>query len=220
MPNILTIAYSVEGPTDVRFLQNIIQRTFEEVALLCVGDVEVFEAMPISNPKKGNFMDNAIEIARQADEMGINVLCIHTDADSDSDENAFSHKINPAFDAILKSKLPICKNLVAIVPIQMSEAWMLADRGALKSELGTQKRDADLGIARKPETVADPKFAIAEAIRLAQTDKPKKSRCITISDLYQPIGQKIRLEVLDTLPSYLKFKTSVTDALKKLNYIQ
>ena len=111
MPNILTIAYSVEGPTDVRFLQNIIQRTFEEVALLCVGDVEVFEAMPISNPKKGNFMDNAIEIARQADEMGINVLCIHTDADSDSDENAFYHKINPAFDAILKSKLPICKNL-------------------------------------------------------------------------------------------------------------
>jgi Domain of unknown function (DUF4276) len=220
MPNILTIAYSVEGSTDVRFLQGVIQRTFEEAALLCDGDIDAFPAIPIPNPKKGNFIENTIEIARQANDMGINVLCIHSDADSGSDDSAFEYKIDPAFRVVHDSLLPICKNLVAIVPVQMSEAWMLADRPVLKNEMGTDRKDADLGIAKKPETIADPKFAIEEAVRKAQVDKPKKSRTITIGDLYQPIGQKIRLNVLDGLPSYRKFKLGVEASSRKLNYLK
>lgn len=219
MPNILTIAYSVEGPTDVRFLHNIIQRTFEEIAFLCDGEIDVYQATHIPNPKKGGYVDNVIEIARQANDMGINVLCIHADADADRDLSAFENRINPAFDAVKKSPLSLCKNLVAIVPVQMSEAWMLADPDLLRDELDTKKSNAYLGIARAPETIADPKMVIQEAVSLSQNDKPKKSRTLTIGELYQPIGQKISLEALDALPSYRKFKSSVTQVFRQLNYL-
>ncbi len=219
MPNILTIAYSVEGPTDVRFLQNVIQRTFEEIAFLCEGEIDVFQAIHIPSPRKGNFTDNIVDIARQAREMGIHVLCIHTDADANSDGDAFDYKIDPAFSTVRDSSQNVCKNLVAIVPVQMSEAWMLADRDLLKEEIDTTRSDADLGISRKLEAIANPKLLIEEAVRLSQSDKPRKSRNIAIGDLYQPIGQKISLAALDALPSYRKFKASVETAFRHLNYL-
>lgn len=39
-----------------------------------------------------------------------------------------------------------------IETIQMVEAWMLADKELLKSEIGTQKSDFELGILRAPKT--------------------------------------------------------------------
>lgn len=220
MPNIITIAYLVEGPTDVRFLQNIIQRTFEEVAFFCEGDIDVYSPIQIINPKLGSFNENILSAAQSAEEMGIHVLCVHTDSDNDTDDGAFEFKINPAFEAVGNSALNLCKNLVAVVPVQMCEAWMLADRDLLKDEIGTNKSNADLGIARAPETIADPKEVIENAIRISDQDKPKKSRSTTISDLYQPIGQKIPLQTLEILPSFMKFKLAVENAFRQLNYLK
>jgi hypothetical protein len=219
MPNILTIAYTVEGPTDVRFLHNVIQRTFEDVAFLCEGEIDVYQAVHIPNPKTGGFIDNVIEIARLASDMGIHVLCVHTDADADRDIAAFENRINPAFAAVNASPLNLCKNLVAIVPVQMVEAWMLADLDLLRVELDTKESTAQLGIARAPETIADPKSVIENAVRLSQSNKPKKSRTLTISELYQPIGQKISMDALESLPSYRKFKSSVVQVFRQLNYL-
>lgn len=220
MSNILTIAYTTEGATDQRFLKAIIAKVFEELAFDCDGIIEVFDPVFIKFPKQLGFVNDFINVSIEAYKIGINVLCVHVDADSYSDEDVIKFKIAPAFNAIQnKHDKAICKNLIAIIPIHMTEAWMLADKELLKEEIGTNLSNADLGITRAPESIANPKKIVEDALNIAQAHLPKRRNKIFIEDLYQPIGQKITIDKLEVLASFKNFKVSVENALKELNYL-
>jgi len=217
--NKISIAYATEGTTDKCFLESVIKRTFEEVALECIQELEIVDPIHISK-FAGSIEEKALHYARQAIDNGATILCFHVDADDRTDAKAFNERINPAFDAIRRAKIEVCINLVAIVPVQMTEAWMLADKELLKHQLYTKKNDEELGINKNPEDFSDPKNIIESAIRIAREHLTKRRRRkLTISELYQPIGQTIKLNKLDTLPSYQKFKESVRDVFKQLNYL-
>ena len=136
----IIIGFVTEGPTDARFLENIIQRSFENIAFECEGYIEI---LPVQFIKKQftDFTEAVKSYAQEAKKRGIMVLCVHTDADGKTDTNAFNNKINPAFTAVDDVQGEhLCKNLVAIVPVQMIEAWMLSDKELLKAEIGTKKK--------------------------------------------------------------------------------
>lgn len=213
----IIIGFTTEGPTDIRFLESVVQRSVEDVALECTGNIEVLPVQYIEK-QSGAFIEVVKNYAHQAYELGIMVLCIHADADSRTDEATFNNKIKPAFITVnSESGDRYCKNLVAIVPVRMTEAWMLADKELLKAEIGTNKSDAELDIGRLPEAYPDPKVVIEAAIRIARKGLTKRCRHdLTIAELYSPIGQKIPLELLDRLQSYQKFKEAVRDAFRKL----
>ncbi len=213
------VGFATEGPTDVRFLGSIIQRTFEEVAFECKGAVEVLPVQYLEK-KTGSFVETMSVYAEKAVERGVMVLCIHTDADAANDNNAFKYKITPAFKSIQESDDELCKNLVAVVPVRVTEAWMLAELEILKSEIGTSKGDSELCLDKVPESYAVPKQVIIEAIRLAHADFPtRRRRKLVIGKLYQPLGQKIPIEALERLASYRKFKAAVREAYRQLNYL-
>jgi hypothetical protein len=216
----IIIGFTTEGPTDIRFLESIIQRSFEAIAFECDGQVEILPVQCIEK-QEGDFVKTVKCYAQQAKERGIMVLCVHTDADSTTDTGTFNNKINPAFTAVENAQREhLCKNLVPIVPVRMTEAWMLSDKELLKAEIGTRKSHEDLGINRPPEVYADPKQAIKTAIRVARQDQTRRRRRdLTVAELYSPIGQKISLTKLERLPSYQKFKEAVRDAFRKLNYL-
>ncbi len=215
------IGFTTEGSTDVRFLESLIQRTFEVVAFECDGRVEVLPAQYIES-QTGTFTERITECARQAESVGVMVLCVHIDADAKNDTKAFHERIDPAFAAARNlSESFACQNLVAVVPVQMTEAWMLSDKRLLKEEIGTDKRDAELGIHKHPETYSDPKQVIEEAIRIARRELTRRRRRkLTIAELYLPIGQKVSLNKLDGLLSYQKFRQAVRTAFQKLGYMQ
>lgn len=221
MSNIVTIAYSTEGTTDQRFLESVIRRTFEDVASECEGDIEVFDPFYLKFSKKNGFVDDFVSISREAFKNGINVLCIHVDADAPTDKDVFNFKIQPAREALQQlADDAVCKIFVAIIPVQMSEAWMLADKELFKDELGTDKTDIELEISKNPETMSNPKSTIENAIRISQAHLPKRRNRVTIAELYQPIGQKIAVEKLEALSSFRKFKLAVRNAFKELNYLK
>ncbi len=217
----IIIGFTTEGATDVRFLESIIQRSFESVAFECNGQIEI---LPIQHIEKisGNFNDAVKNNAKLAMKIGIMVLCVHCDADDTEDTSTFNNKINPAFDNITKlNDNSICNNLVAVVPVAMTEAWMLSNTNLLKDEIGTNKSDAELGIDKHPEKYSNPKACIENAIRIGRKDLAKhRRRDLTISQLYLPIGQKIALSDLENLLSYRRFKESVRTAFRKLNYLR
>lgn len=218
----LIIGFACEGNTDVHFLESIIERTFEEIACQeCRTEIDIYPVQHIAK-KPGEFIDTVISYAQESYELGVSVLCVHSDADNGTDKNVFAQKITPAFSAVsLSAQNNICSNLVAIVPVQMIEAWMLADKELLKNEIGSQQSNQKLGIDRQPESIADPKSVIEEAIRVARQNLAKRRRDeLTIDDIYQAIGRKIKLEKLATLPSYQKFQEAVRDAFRKLNLLQ
>ena len=212
-----------EGSTDQRFLGSVVKRTFDNVAIECKGDIEI-ELFPIIITKTGLcFKDQVLEASKKGiDDYGIMILCIHTDADEETDERAFRTKIIPAIQELESMNgQNYCKVFSIIVPVQMVESWMLADTELFKREIGSLKTDFDLGIHRSPETIADPKSAVQNALRISVQDKSKRRRHeLTISNLYLPIGQKIDLNRLRALPSYLKFEESVRAALRSLNFLQ
>lgn len=220
MSNIITIGYSTEGNTDKRFLESIIKKTFEEVAFLCNGIIEVYDPVFLPFPKENGFIEGVKELSKKAYGTGIFVLCIHADADSEKDENAYNYKINPGIAALQKTTaIGFCKNVVAIVPVQMTEAWILSNKDILKEEVNTSLSDKDLGLDRITENIANPKQVIENAIKIAQEHLPQRRKRLTLNDIYQPVGQKLNISDLEKLESFRKFKDGVKTAFKQLNYL-
>ncbi len=218
----IIIGYTTEGTTDIRFLSSIIERTFVEIAFECSRQIEVVTPVIYIRKQGGiSFNEQIVKCSKDAFEKGVMVFCVHVDADNSNDTEVYKTHIEPSFQAINNEADGVCKNVVPIIPVQMTEAWMLVDKQLLKDEIGTNLNDTDLGIHREVESIADPKEVITEAIRVARMHLTKKRRKdLTISELYQPIGQKLSLAILDTLPSYEKFKNAVRNAYKFLSYLQ
>ena len=160
---------------------------------------------------------------KAVNDYGISVLCVHADSDAKSIDDVVEYKIKPLLVALTeKESSNYCKTIVPIIPIQMTEAWMLANKELLKEKIGAKNmRDVDLGIHRLPESYADPKEIIKKAIRIAQGHKVKHRRNeLTISDLYDEMGQSISLGDLRKIPSFCHFEEKVNDAFHELGYIQ
>ena len=217
MSNILQIGYTAEGTTDQRFLSNIIRKTFEYAVYDCHSEIEVYE--PEFLAKQGeNFVSQIEKIVKEYSYF--HVICIHCDSDSPTIDDVFRNKITPALNAVTLLD-DVCKNLVAIVPVQMTEAWLMADFELLKAKIGTTKSNNELGLPNRinqVERIADPKEVVSSAIKIAQAGLTRKRRKLVISSLYSPISQEVSIEYLIQLPSFNRFLNEVRNALKRLNY--
>jgi Domain of unknown function (DUF4276) len=211
-----------EGSTDNIFLENIVKKTLYDIAFECKQNVET-DLTIIAIDKTGlNFVEQVLAASKKGiAEYGINVLCVHVDADNTTIQDAYNHRINPAKNALqAQNDKEYCKILVAIVPVQEIEGWMLVDKDLLKRQLMTNKSDIELGIHRSPESVANPKETIENAIRIARQGLAKKRRGdLTIAELYLPISQELELKKLEILPSYQLFKEEIRNAFKELNLL-
>ncbi len=211
-----------EGSTDISFLQNVVQKTLEAVAFDCSGQLDI-ETLPIEIDKTDlSFVEQVLAASKKGfDDYGIQIICVHTDADNPLAKKAYEDRINPAKMKLAhQNDAAFCKILVAIIPIQETEAWMLADKELLKQEIGTNKTDNELGINRQPEEIAKPKEIIEMAIRVARADLTQRRRhLMTITDLYLPLGQSIDLQKLAHLSSYRDFKQNIRNAFIELNLL-
>lgn len=217
------IGLFTEGKTDSRFLESIVKRTFEQVAFESKGDFEIYPLLLAPGKAGLSFTEKVLEVSKKGVlECGITVLCLHRDADDENDLMVMNNSITPALNRLQSMDSgAYCKTVAVIIPVQMTEAWLLADKELFKQEIGTTKTDQELGINRHPETIARPKDVIKEAIRLSrlQTTRHRRKN-LTINEIYMPLGQKISIERLSALPSFVKFLESVKAAFRQLNYLQ
>ena len=221
MSNFILAGLFTEGSTDVRFLSSVVERVLEEVAFDCTGDIETKVEIININKSGKDFNQQVLEASKVAsDKFGILLLFVHTDSDSVNDDLIFQSKIIPAQTLLRDQDDSYCKDIIAIVPIQMTESWMIADKKLLKEEIGIEKSDTELNIHLNPELISNPKYVIESIIRLSKEDetKRKRNKGLNIADLYQIIGQKIELTELEKLSSYLKFRNSLIEKLRELNF--
>ena len=95
----LFIGLITEGPTDVRFLQSVVERTFIDVAFECENDLEPYVKCLTVEKVRLSFNEYVEKASRRGmEEMGMDILCVHTDADSKDTKRAYAEKINPAYD--------------------------------------------------------------------------------------------------------------------------
>lgn len=222
MSNFILTGLFTEGTTDIRFLESVVKTTLENLAIECSGYIET-ELQIIRIDKTGlSFNQQVLKAAEIAkNNFEILILFIHTDSDSRDDATVFNSKIIPATALINQQNDDnVCKKIVALVPIQMTESWMLADKELLKSEIGVEGSDMELGIHKSPEEIVNPKAVIENIIRISKEKqvKRKRNKGLTVSDLYQIMGQKMDFSHLEKLPSYLKFKNALIERLRELNF--
>ena len=223
MTKLIFAGLFTEGSTDVRFLESIVRKALEDVAFECQGQIET-EVKTIEINKTGlGFVEQVLLASKKGiDDYGIMFLCVHTDSDDDTDRRVMESKIIPALNSLNnQNESEYCKILVSVIPVYMTEAWMLADKDLLKNEIGTELSNIDLGIHAMPESITKPKEAIINAIRIVQSDltRRKRNRGLDISELYQIIGQKLELSQLENLESYRKFKESLKRAFRELGFL-
>lgn len=210
-----------EGTTDYRFLKPIVEKTIINVAFECKGQIDIY-VYDISKKNKGDSFIEAVMSASQKGtaEFGISALIVHSDADAKEAKETYKSKINPATQKLAQTDNSFCKHLIALVPIQETEAWLLADKVLFKKVINTRKNDVELNIDGNPESFASPKERVEEAIRIGRENLPKKQRNqFGIEDLYSLVGDSMDIENLKQLKSYQDFERNVRNTFIELNLI-
>lgn len=219
----LFIGLIAEGTTDVRFLKSVIFRSIQELSWQCDNQVEIFDIREIT-AEGDSFVEKMLDASKCAwQEYGISALCIHADSDARSLDVVMQNKFEPFFSVLNEmSEEDFCKHIIPTIPIQMIESWMLADKGLLKHLINAKNMsDADLGLERMPESYADPKNVIENAIRRSMSEQPKKKRNqIGIADLYEILGNRLSLDRLRTIPSFVQFENSVVEVFKDMGLMR
>lgn len=106
---------------------------------------------------------------------------------------------------------------VGIVPVRETEAWVMADGEALRNALGVRLSDHELGVPKNPKDVeglADPKKSFERACR-----NRRRSRGPSPTVYLPRLGETIRLEILDRVPAFERFRADLVAALRDLHII-
>lgn len=218
----LYVGLVTEGVTDSRFLSDILERLLISIAYDCRSEVSI-EAIFTIPKMPGAFVDVMTNAAKYAQDKGASILCIHADSDARGIKEVYDYKITPFLEALKQvGEEEYCKNIIPIIPIQMIESWMMADKDLLKERINAKGvRNEALGLHRSPENYSDPKLTIEQAIAITQKDRPRRRRnMVTIADLYEELGALLELEELRKLPSFQDFEEKARQAFRSLGYLE
>lgn len=205
-----------EGPNDENFFSALLLRIIDREANR-MDDLPLITAVQpeIVRVEDKSDRPNAILTAAKKTK-GRHLLFVHSDADARKSQKALNERINPGLALIAEYRekardgtdLPIP---VPLIPVQATEAWVLADAEMLADELEIDVQDVNDVIQGDPERFARPKNPLNE-IRDKAEDK------IGDQDFFQILGQSVRLEKLDVLTSYKQFKKDLQSALDEVLY--
>lgn len=217
----LVLALYAEGASDNRFLPPIIRRTAEKlIALYGQRTVDVFEPVIVPRQQESTHAACILQAANYAH--GYHALIVHADADDRTPDSAKANRIQPGFNLVSRHNGSVCKHLVPIIPVQMIEAWMLADYSASQETIGTNMSPRDLGLPARPalvEEYANPKRALQEVISRAIANRSQRRRRFDISSHQEALARRINLETLALVPSYQEFVNDLKNILSALHFI-
>lgn len=220
----LIVALFAEGNTDERFLPVIIERTLESLLRRYERKFTEVVSPYIIKPSRP-YRDNADRILALAEEScGYHMLIIHADADHPTAERALNERFQPGLDLVQAARergVAVCEQIIPAIPIQMIEAWMIADVRVLHEIIGTNIAPDELGLPLHPhqvESISDPKQRLLQAVTKALADRPRRRRNPQqeIRTLQTSLGGQIRLEELRRVPAFADFESRLHQALRAL----
>ena len=214
-----------EGSTDNRFLSSIAQRTASRILnLKSKSVVDVPEPQIVSSRDKGSQEDRILWAAQ--DSHGYHLLLVHADADACSGEDALAERIEPGFKKTREAHetgVQVCDKKVPVIPIRMTESWMLADLEALFNVIGTSVSPRDISLPNSPsqvESITHPKRKLQEVLNFAVGGSSRRRRKTRdVGRLYEPLARGIDLERLSGVPAFRKFQKDLTQVLYELHFI-
>lgn len=207
----ITFALVREGPTDdgiVRLIREVITSSAGDRIDTVVGESRSYTGRP------------ATQVSEVVDEQGtpIDLLFVHHDSDS-RDHTATEAEILAAAE-----HFPDPARVVGVIPVQETEAWMLADEELIQSVVGRSRTTLtrqDLGIPplRRVETTPSPKEVLEEALVLAtkETRRARKRTRDRFSDHRAAILDFLDIDgPLALLESWQRFREETSTAVSRI----
>jgi hypothetical protein len=204
----LTSALVSEGSSDDQFLPRLLGRALTELCNTEFEDaVDVADVQPIRDRRGPSSVADVIELVEQH-RASFSVIFFHRDQGANADRVA-TEWIQP----LREMWGGRAEQLVALVPVRETEAWLLADGDALRSALGVPNwSDASMGLPAQPaqvERLPDPKRVLSDVMQ-----RVSRSR----TDHFTQLGELVSLDRLRAVPAYRRWWTETREALVRLNY--
>ena len=147
---------------------------------------------------------------------GLDLLFVHRDADNAGAEARY-REIEAAVRDAARDGLP----WTGVVPVRMTEAWLLLDEAAIRNVVGKPggRTPLDLPAPGRAERVVNPKERLRDALLAASENRGRRRRRFDrefprlrkrlLEDL--PIGGE-----LERLESWAKFRDDTVDAVRNI----
>lgn len=217
----LHLALFAEGPTDHRFLGQVLSRLADD---LCRGrgieEIAIPPMLELHSPPRlrGQARGARIHAAVAENSSAVDLLFVHADGNSDA-SRARAERVDPALERVTSDdSLPHIRG-VPVIPVRATEAWCLVDGDALRAVFCTTLDDRALGLpptACAAEQRADPKQDWDAVARRAQRRRSRTS----IGEYYEPIGARVRLSCLRRLVAFESCERDLAVALLDLGFVR
>jgi|GEM_PF-524123 len=227
----LRLGFYGEGNTDDRFLPPIVERTARRI-LNARGryEVDVMESFLVSRTATADCSSGEERILQAAREtMGYDALIIHLDADAPDLDRTLTQRFAPGARTVMGTKERVCRRLIPLIPVRMSEAWMIADWETLTKRLNPDLKWDELralkeiDLPNKPHEVEsnlDPKQTLRQIIDYSQARRRRAGRNVDMRAIQSELGRLIRLEELEKVPAYRRFVDEMTRTLISLGMVE
>jgi len=216
------LALFAEGPSDHRLLGPLLRRlTLDLCRRKAYRPVETGEVLELHSPAdlKGRPRDERILASALSAAEAWNVLFVHADGRNSSDEIRL-RQVEPAIRQVRESEQLGESRAVAVVPVQETEAWALADGDALRRAFGVNAPDDRLGVPQTPrevEAITAPKAALDAGYRsLTRPGRRTRRKAVAFFEL---LGGIMSLDVLRQVPAFQRLESELEEALGSLRII-
>jgi hypothetical protein len=195
-----------EGTSDralMPILDWVLAQHFSTERWTIVGSVVQFDRLP---PGKASTLVDRIKTA--ADIYPCEILFVHRDADSGTIEE----RENGILAAVISANLINTVSPVAVIPVQMTEAWLLIDECAIRTAAGYRNGTANLALPTvgELERRADPKGLLQKALRTASGRTGRKLRIFNLNEARSMIASYIEdMSRLRSLDSFKHLESAV-----------
>jgi len=161
----MTLRYAlvVDGGSDAVIREMVAWLVHEHRPALVVED-------PFLHRRGGESLSDAIDVAVRRS--GCRLVVAHRDAED-----------KPWLERI--AEFPARPNLVRVVPVRMTEAWLLGDEEAIRKAAGNPRGDVPLGLPPmgRVEHTPDPKTLLRQHLLTAAGEPAGRRRKALIADL-------------------------------------
>jgi hypothetical protein len=207
-----------EGPSDALYLDVLLPRIIRD--LIANEGTELVEVPDAPAVRLGTNGRSVEKVAAEACSFrgAIDVIFIHADTGGRNLEQALTDRSDAyciAFGSCCDWPGERC---ITMTPRHETEAWLIADSGAVTAALGYTGDPAELGLpgdARGAERLPDPKQVLRGAID-AVAGRRRGQR---IDNLFPAVAQRQRLDLLRGSASFVQFETRLRRCLQAMGCI-
>ncbi len=137
------------------------------------------------------------------------ILFVHRDAEGQNPAD----RRTEILDAV--RHLGVNPPAVCVIPVRMTEAWLLLDEGAIRAASGNPRGRGPLNLptTASVERIADPKESLFQVLRIASEQAGRRLRDLRVEERRHRVAELMEYDLLRSLPAFQNLENELAATL-------